>query len=63
MGSIGATVAVLFGALTENNLNDEEVFIAYMFVVGLALSARYTLPSDARGATKTDAGADIVDRR
>jgi O-antigen ligase len=41
VGAIGATVAVLFGALTENNVDDEEVFIAYMFVVGLALSAAY----------------------
>ena len=41
VGAIGATVAVLFGALTENNVDDEEVFIAYMFIVGLALSADY----------------------
>lgn len=41
VGAIGATVAILFGALTENNVDDEEVFIAYMFVLGLALSANY----------------------
>jgi O-antigen ligase len=62
-GAIGATVAVLFGALTENNLDDEEVFIAYMFVVGLALSARYAVPPAARGAKETGAGAAKVDRR
>jgi hypothetical protein len=34
-------VAILFGALTENNIDDAEVFIAFMFVVGLARSAEY----------------------
>jgi O-antigen ligase len=41
VGAIGAAVAILFGALTENNVDDEEVFIAFMFVLGLALSADY----------------------
>lgn len=49
VGAIGATVAVMFGALTENNVDDEEVFIAYLFILGLALSARYQ--SGARGGT------------
>jgi O-antigen ligase len=41
VGAIGATVAILFGALTENNVDDEEVFIAFMFILGLARSAEY----------------------
>lgn len=42
VGAIGATVAILFGALTELNIDDEEVFIAFMFITGLARSAVYT---------------------
>jgi O-antigen ligase len=45
VGAIGVTVAILFGALTENNVDDEEVFIAYMFILGLALSAKYRVGS------------------
>jgi O-antigen ligase len=44
VGAIGVTVAVLFGALTELNIDDEEVFIALMFLTGLARSAMYTPP-------------------
>ena len=40
-GAIGATAALLLGALTENNIDDEEVFIAFLFIIGLAKSARY----------------------
>jgi O-antigen ligase len=43
IGALGATAAVLAGALTENNLDDAEVFAAFMFVVGLA---RAQLPSE-----------------
>lgn len=35
-GALGATAAVLVGALTENNLDDAEVFAAFMFLVGVA---------------------------
>jgi O-antigen ligase len=45
VGAIGATVAMLFGALTENNMDDEEVFIAYMFILGLVFSGEYALGS------------------
>lgn len=45
-GAIAATAAVLLGALTENNIDDAEVFIAYMFIVGLAKST----------ASETDTG-------
>jgi O-antigen ligase len=41
VAAIGVTVAMLFGALTENNIDDEEVFIAYMLILGLALGANY----------------------
>jgi O-antigen ligase len=37
-GVTGATIAVLFGALTENNIDDSEVFIAFMLLVGMAKS-------------------------
>jgi O-antigen ligase len=47
VGAIGVAVAVLFGALTELNIDDEEVFIAFMFLTGLARSAMYT-PSRSR---------------
>ncbi len=43
VGAIGATVAILIGALTENNVDDEEVFIAFMFITGLALSTKYVV--------------------
>ena len=51
VAAIGVTVAIMFGALTENNIDDEEVFIAYMFILGLVMSARYA-PS---GADSTSA--------
>jgi O-antigen ligase len=35
-GALAATAAVLVGALTENNLDDAEVFAAFMFLVGVA---------------------------
>ncbi|MFQ5511476.1 MAG: O-antigen ligase family protein [Candidatus Krumholzibacteriia bacterium] len=37
-GVIAVAVAVLVGALTENNIDDSEVFIAFMFLVGVARS-------------------------
>jgi O-antigen ligase len=40
-GALGATAAILAGALTENNVDDSEVFIALMFLVGVARSALY----------------------
>jgi O-antigen ligase len=43
IGALGATAAVLVGALTENNLDDAEVFTAFMFLVGIA---RAQLASD-----------------
>jgi O-antigen ligase len=39
VGAIAATAALLFGALTENNIDDCEVYIAFLFVLGLARSA------------------------
>jgi O-antigen ligase len=44
-GALGVTAAVLAGALTENNIDDSEVFIAFMFTVGLARSALTQIPS------------------
>ena len=38
-GALGATAAVLVGALTENNLDDAEVLAAFMFLVGVARAA------------------------
>jgi O-antigen ligase len=38
-GALGVTAAVLAGSLTENSIDDSEVFVAFMFVVGLARSA------------------------
>jgi O-antigen ligase len=37
-GTIAATVALLVGALTENNIDDSEVFITFTFLVGMARS-------------------------
>ena len=37
-GALAVTAAVLAGSLTENNIDDSEVFLAYMFIVGLARS-------------------------
>jgi O-antigen ligase len=59
VAAIGVTIAVLFGALTENNVDDEEVFIAYLFILGLASSAKYAaaarrrLPATGTGAPDT----------
>jgi len=39
-GALGATAAILVGALTENNIDDAEVFTAFMFLVGLARARR-----------------------
>ncbi len=58
IGALGATAAVLVGALTENNIDDAEVFAAFMFLVGIAFAQ---LPSESRagGSVKEqrDAGA------
>jgi hypothetical protein len=35
-GALAATAALLVGALTENNIDDAEVFAAFMFLVGVA---------------------------
>ena len=37
-GVLAAAVALLIGALSENNIDDSEVFIAFMFLAGLAKS-------------------------
>jgi len=47
IGALGATAAVLVGALTENNIDDAEVFAAFMFLAGLALAQ---LPAESAGA-------------
>jgi O-antigen ligase len=59
VGVIGVTVAILFGALTENNVDDEEVFIAYMFILGLARSVEYASRASGRNS---NAGAESGDR-
>jgi O-antigen ligase len=43
IGALGATAAVLVGALTENNIDDAEVFTAFMFLAGIAFAQ---LPSE-----------------
>lgn len=48
-GATAVAVTVLVGALTENNIDDEEVFNAFMLILGLALAyapARGREPSD-----------------
>jgi len=37
-GVIAATIAIMVGALTENNIDDSEVGIAFMFLIGFARS-------------------------
>jgi O-antigen ligase len=37
-GVFGAAIALLVGALSENNIDDSEVFIAFMFLAGMAKS-------------------------
>ncbi|HEX6791303.1 MAG TPA: O-antigen ligase family protein [Candidatus Krumholzibacteria bacterium] len=39
-GALGVTAALLAGALTENNIDDAEVFAAFMFLVGVARAWR-----------------------
>lgn len=43
-GVIAATIAVLVGALSENNIDDSEVFICFMFLTGIARSFRISAP-------------------
>jgi len=53
-GVFAATVAVLVGALTENNIDDSEVFTALMLLVGMAKSfSLYPEPIDTRPKGKT----------
>ncbi|NIM20773.1 MAG: hypothetical protein GTO51_11195 [Candidatus Latescibacteria bacterium] len=49
LGAIAATAAVLVGALTENNIDDSEVFIAYLFMIGFARSAAFQQRSSSGG--------------
>jgi len=46
VGTIAATITVLIGALTENNIDDSEVFICFMFLAGIARSFRYQTKTD-----------------
>jgi O-antigen ligase len=41
LGTVAATAAILVGALTENNIDDSEVFISFLFLAGIALSAQW----------------------
>lgn len=41
LGGLAVIVVVLVGALTENNIDDEEVFITFMFLLGLARCEAY----------------------
>ncbi|MCI0451371.1 MAG: O-antigen ligase family protein [Candidatus Latescibacteria bacterium] len=41
VGAMAATIAVLVGALTELNIDDSEVFMVFMFSMGLALSPSF----------------------
>jgi putative inorganic carbon (HCO3(-)) transporter len=63
VAAIGVTAAVLFGALTENNVGDEEVFIAFMFILGLTRSAEYVSGRADAGVRETDETADTSDSR
>lgn len=45
LAAIAVTIAVLFGALTENNIDDSEVFMAFMFLLGLAVSGELNVSS------------------
>lgn len=40
-GALAATFAILVGSLTEQAIDDSEVFMAFMFIVGLARSVVY----------------------
>jgi len=53
VGAIAVTVAVLVGGLTELNIDDEEVFIAFLFLTGLARAIVFT----PRAMKRQDAGA------
>jgi O-antigen ligase len=44
LGALGATAAVLVGALTENNLDDAEILAAFMFLVGVARAQTTAAP-------------------
>lgn len=48
-GALAATVAVLIGALSENNVDDSEVLIAFMFITGLARSFRWEKSNEPGG--------------
>lgn len=51
-GAIGVVAAVLIGALSENNLDDEEVFTAFMLIVGIAKSfSLWPRPQERRAVT------------
>ena len=41
LGGLAVIVVVLVGALTENNIDDEEVFMTFMFLLGLARCEAY----------------------
>jgi len=41
LGAIAVTAAILVGALTENNIDDEEVFATFMLILALARSEAY----------------------
>jgi O-antigen ligase len=50
-GVFAAAIALLVGALSENNIDDSEVFTAFMFLVGMAKSfSLYPEPIDTRPA-------------
>jgi O-antigen ligase len=62
IGALGATAAVLVGALTENNIDDAEVFAAFMFLAGIALAqlpAESTNVAQQPAITQRDAGATV----
>jgi O-antigen ligase len=53
-GAIAATVALLVGALSENNIDDSEVFMTFMFIVGVARSYElFPDPGDGETAGRT----------
>jgi O-antigen ligase len=54
-GVFAAAVALLIGALSENNIDDSEVFIAFMFLLGMAKS--YSLYPEPYEATTGPAAA------
>ncbi len=53
-GVFAAAVALLIGALSENNIDDSEVFTAFMVLVGMAKSfSLYPEPRDAKPEART----------